>query len=182
MPRNIEIKARIEDLGVVRTKAAALASGPAQVIDQVDTFFRVIRGRLKVRAFADGSGELIAYERSDEAGPKQSSYTRVECHDAAALCEALSRVLPVRGVVSKHREVFLVGRTRIHLDVVNNLGSFVELEVVLRDGESPEAGRHEAHRLLEALDIPESNLIPDAYIDLLERRESTAPDRIKHPI
>jgi len=167
--RNIEIKARVDDLGDARRRATALTSEPPKVVDQIDTFFQVTRGRLKVRAFADGSGELITYERADERGPKQSTYTRVDCDDAAALREALSRVLPVRGVVSKHREVFLVGRTRIHLDAVENLGSFVELEVVLADGESPEAGQLEARGLLESLNIPEGDLIADAYIDLLER-------------
>jgi predicted adenylyl cyclase CyaB len=174
--RNIEIKARVEELGDVRKKVASLATGPSQVVDQRDTFFHVTRGRLKVRAFADGSGELIAYDRANERGPRQSTYTRVDCHDVAALCEALSGVLQVRGVVSKHREVFMVGRTRIHLDEVENLGSFVELEVVLADGESPDAGQLEARGLLESLNIPESDLIADAYIDLLERT-STLSDR-----
>jgi predicted adenylyl cyclase CyaB len=168
--RNIEIKARVDDLDAVRTSAAAIASGPPQRIDQHDTFFVVDHGRLKVRAFADGSGELIAYERSNEPGPKQSSYTRAECRDAAALCEALARVLSVRGVVTKHREVFMAGRTRIHLDRVEQLGSFVELEVVLADGESPEDGEREAHSLLKSLAIAESDLVPEAYIDLLERQ------------
>jgi len=167
--RNIEIKARVDDLGTLRMRASALASGVSQLIDQIDTFFIVARGRLKVRAFADGSGELIAYERSNEHGPKESTYTRAECRDAAALCEALARVLPVRGVVAKHREVFLAGRTRIHLDRVEKLGSFVELEVVLADGESPEDGRREAQELLESLAISERDLVPDAYIDLIER-------------
>jgi adenylate cyclase class IV len=169
MSRNIEIKARVDDLDALRTRAAALASGRRPIMEQADTFFSVPQGRLKVRAFADGSGELIAYERANERGPKPSTYTRVECGDAAALCEALARVLPVRGVVTKHREVFLVGRTRIHLDRVAHLGSFVELEVVMADGESPEVGRHEAQDLLRLLAIPDGDLVPDAYIDLLER-------------
>jgi adenylate cyclase class IV len=168
VPRNIEIKAKVDDLGVLRMRAAALASGASQLIDQMDTFFIVARGRLKVRAFADGSGELIAYERSNEEGPKQSAYTRAECRDAAALCEALARVLPVRGIVVKHREVFLAGRTRIHLDRVEKLGAFVELEVALADGESQEAGRREAQELLKSLAISERDLVPVAYIDLIE--------------
>ena len=168
MSRNIEIKARVDDPGALRTKASALSPGAPQIIAQSDTFFSVPRGRLKVRAFADGSGELIAYERGNERGPKPSTYTRVECDDAAALCDAMARVLPVRGVVVKRREVFLVGRTRIHLDRVEKLGSFVELEVVLADGESLEAGRDEARELLTLLAIPEGDLVPDAYIDLLE--------------
>jgi adenylate cyclase class IV len=172
MSRNIEIKARVDDLEAVRTRAAAIASGAPQLINQRDTFFVVASGRLKVRAFGDGTGELIAYERANERGPKQSTYTRASCHDAAALCEALARVLPVRGVVNKRREVFLAGRTRIHLDRVEQLGSFVELEVVLADDESPEAGQREAHALLESLAISESDLVPDAYIDLLDRQNS----------
>jgi adenylate cyclase class IV len=176
--RNIEIKARVDDVGVVRTRAAAVASGPPQLIEQRDTFFVVGRGRLKVRTFGDGSGELIAYERSNERGPRQSSYTRAECRDAAALCEALARVLPVRGVVTKHREVFLAGRTRIHLDRVEQLGSFVELEVVLADGESPEAGEREAQELLKSLELSERDLVPDAYIDLLERSPAATDYRV----
>lgn len=172
MSRNIEIKARVADLSVVRARAASLSSGAPQLIQQRDTFFDVARGRLKVRAFADGSGELIAYERANQRGPKESTYTRAECRDAAALCEALARVLPVRGVVVKRREVFFAGRTRIHLDAVENLGSFIELEVVLGEGESPEAGQQEAHVLLESLTIPKTDLVPDAYIDLLERQHA----------
>jgi predicted adenylyl cyclase CyaB len=169
MSTNIEIKARVPDLASIRAKAASLASGPAEIIDQTDTFFVVARGRLKVRAFADGSGELIAYERADDQGSKQSTYTRVECRDATALSEALARVLPLRGVVVKRRELFLVGRTRIHLDVVENLGCFVELEVVLALDESPERGHQEARELVTSLQISEAALVAEAYIDLLER-------------
>jgi predicted adenylyl cyclase CyaB len=169
MSRNIEIKARVANLASVRARAASLASCPAQIIDQTDTFFVVARGRLKVRAFADGSGELIAYDRGDTPGPKQSTYTRVECRDAIALSEALARVLPLRGVVVKRRELFLVGRTRIHLDVVENLGSFVELEVVLAEDEPPERGQDEARELINLLKVSEDGMVAEAYIDLLER-------------
>jgi adenylate cyclase class IV len=175
MSRNIEIKARVDDVASIRARAAALASGPAEIIDQTDTFFVVSRGRLKVRAFADGSGELIAYERADTPGPKPSTYTRVECRDASALSEALAGVLPVRGVVVKRRELFLVGRTRIHLDQVEALGSFVELEVVLAADESPENGRQEALELLASLQISETTLVAEAYIDLLERQAASVP-------
>ena len=168
MARNVEIKARIADLDPIRTRVASLASGASQTTEQTDTFFVVSKGRLKVRAFADGSGELIAYERSNQPGPKESVYKRVTCQDARVLAQALGRVLPVRGTVSKHREVFLIGRTRVHLDSVRNLGSFVELEVVLAPDEPVEAGHREARNLLASLAIPEQALVADAYIDLLE--------------
>ncbi len=175
MAANIELKAHVHELDAVRARAAALAKDPSTVIDQTDTFFAVSTGRLKVRAFADGSGELISYERADDHGPKTSVYTRVSCQDARAMADALGRVLPRRGIVVKRREVFLVGRTRIHLDRVDNLGSFVELEVVLAAEESSDAGRQEACELLRSLEIPESALVAGAYIDLLEQQ--TRPDR-----
>jgi adenylate cyclase class IV len=122
MARNIEIKARIPDLDTIRAKAAALASGPMEIIDQTDTFLVVPQGRLKVRAFSDGSGELISYERANEQGLRESVYTRVPCEDARGFLQALSGVLSVRGIVAKRREVFLIGRTRVHLDRVDLKG------------------------------------------------------------
>ena len=169
MARNVEIKARVRDLEVLRRRASELTPAPAEVISQIDTFFVVPSGRLKVRQFADGSGELIAYDRADHGGPMESSYTVVPIDDARALCEALGRALAVRGRVVKRRELFLVGRTRVHLDVVERLGTFVELEVVLRDGERTEAGEREAHDLMLLLGVAEECLVASAYIDLLEQ-------------
>jgi predicted adenylyl cyclase CyaB len=169
MARNVEIKARARDVAEIRKKVSAIAS-PPQALAQTDTFFVVPRGRLKLREFGDGSGELIAYERANDTGPKESSYTVARFDDVRALSAALSRSLSVRGRVVKRRDVFLVGRTRVHLDLVDNLGTFVELEVVLRDHESASAGEREARELMERLGIAPDDLVPDAYIDLLERK------------
>jgi predicted adenylyl cyclase CyaB len=168
MARNIEIKAQVGDLDQIRTRARSLASSPCVILQQTDTFFAVPSGRLKVREFADGTGELISYQRPDQCGPRESVYTRYPCQNARALSETLGGVLPVRGTVLKRREVFLVGRSRIHLDQVYNLGLFVELEVVLSDGEPAEQGRHVALQLLHELGIPDTGLLAQAYIDLLE--------------
>jgi adenylate cyclase class IV len=127
---------------------------------------------LKVRELHDGTGELIAYHRPDTPGLRQSVYTRCPCDDAKALCDTLSRVLPVRGVVRKEREVVLIGQTRLHLDTVEGLGTFVELEVVLSDGESSEHGEHVARDLLRTLQLSDSSLIAEAYVDLLDGRAS----------
>jgi adenylate cyclase class IV len=167
MARNIEIKTRVSALEPVRGRALALASRPSELLRQIDTFFVVPEGRLKVREFTDGTGELIAYERPDVPGPKASAYSRHACQNGRTLCETLSRVLPVRGVVRKTREVVLVGRTRVHLDTVEGLGTFVELEVVLSDGESVEHGEHVARDLLRTLQISDDSLVAEAYIDLL---------------
>lgn len=172
MARNIEIKASVPDLARVRSRVSAVATSPVEFIEQTDTFFVPggDRGRLKVREFADGSGELIAYSRPDQTGPKTSTYLRSPCQDASLLVAALAAALPIRAVVRKRRELWLVGRTRVHLDEVERLGTFVELEVVLADDESTEVGDREAHALLALLDISPSALIAVAYVDLLEGR------------
>jgi adenylate cyclase class IV len=168
MPRNIEIKARVPELDVLRAAVVALVSHPGETLEQEDTFFAVPNGRLKVRRFSDGTGELISYHRADQRGPKESVYTRCPYQNARALSETLGEVLPVRGVVTKRREVFLVGRTRIHLDQVHLLGCFVEFEVVLSERESAEDGERVARELLHTLHISTTRLVAEAYIDLLE--------------
>lgn len=165
--RNVEIKARVADLAALRARVAARATTPPTTLVQVDTFFPVPRGRLKLRRFEDGAGELIFYERADTDGPRTSTYTIVPCADAPALERVLAAALGVRGVVAKRRELFLIDRTRVHLDDVEGLGQFLELEVVLAEDETPAEGERVARRLLEALQVPGDALVAPAYIDLL---------------
>ncbi len=138
--RNVEVKARVADLSEVEARARLVATEGPVDIAQDDTFFACSRGRLKVREFTDGRGELIHYLRDDESGPKISDYLISPISSPEVLRESLSRAFGVIGRVRKHRRLYLVDRTRIHLDAVDGLGHFVELEVVLSDGESLEAG------------------------------------------
>jgi predicted adenylyl cyclase CyaB len=168
--RNIEVKARIpaNQIEAIRERAAALALKPPEVLCQIDTFFNIPKGRLKLREFTDGPAELIFYERPDQAGPKPSSYIRLPIVSPKSLHEALSGVLGVRGVVEKRREVLRVGQTRIHLDEVQALGSFLELEVVLRESQPDAEGEVIAEQLLRELGLRTDCLVSAAYIDLLE--------------
>jgi len=171
MPRNIEIKARIspQRYEPIRSAALSLSSpGASETLSQRDTFYRVPFGRLKLREFEHGVAELIAYERPDRAGPKPSSYVIFPCTDPLALHEALALTLGIRGIVEKRREVIHVGQTRVHLDEVSGLGTFLELEVVLRDAQSTEEGVAIAERLMGALNVPFESLVDGAYLDLLE--------------
>ena len=147
-------------------RARALADGDVVVIDQHDTFFHVPHGRLKLRAFADGSAELIHYHRPDTAEPKASDYVRVPVADAAALREALARGCGVIGHVRKRRLLLLVGQTRVHLDRVEGLGDFIELEVVLRDGQADDDGRAIAEQLMQRLGLADAPRLAGAYLDL----------------
>jgi adenylate cyclase class IV len=167
VPRNIEIKARIASVEALLPRAQAVAGGEAQAIAQDDTFFRVPMGRLKLRQFADGSAELIHYHRADSAQAKASDYVRVPAPDAAALREALARACGVLGRVRKQRLLLLAGATRIHLDRVEGLGDFMELEVVLSEGQADAEGQHIAQALMQALGLADAQQVAGAYMDLL---------------
>jgi len=120
--------------------------------------------------FEDGHGELIFYRRPDADGPKVSFYVLSPTASPDTLREALTLANGQEGRVVKHRTLFLVGRTRVHLDRVQGLGDFMELEVVLADDETPEAGVREAHELMARLRVPAEALVTGAYHDLLRAR------------
>lgn len=170
MARNIEIKARVPDPGALRSRAATLSDTPAELIPQEDTFFHVPQGRLKLRIITPDHGQLIYYQRPDSAGPKQSDYHIAVTVEPETLKNVLARSLGIRGIVSKQRWLYLVGPTRIHLDQVEGLGSFVELEVVLQPHQSADEGQAIAAELIVQLGIQEQHLIEGAYIDLLEKQ------------
>jgi predicted adenylyl cyclase CyaB len=172
MPRNIEIKAHIASVEALAPKAAAIADqGPIEII-QDDTFFSCDTGRLKLRAFSKEGGELIFYRRADQQGPKESFYLRSPTSAPETLRESLSLAYGQIGRVQKHRTLFLVGRTRVHLDRVAGLGHFLELEVVLEEHEPSEAGVREARELMAQLGVEPSQLVEGAYIDLLANTAS----------
>ena len=170
MPRNIEIKAHIDSVEALTPKVAALADKGPIDIRQDDTFFRCESGKLKLRAFSAEAGELIFYRRPDQQGPKESFYLRSPTSAPETLRESLSLAYGITGRVQKHRTLFLVGRTRVHLDRVEGLGQYMELEVVLEDGESVDAGVDEAYDLMARLGIERSQLVETAYVDLLARK------------
>ena len=168
MPKNIEIKARLADFARTLELARQITGSKPEMIVQEDIFFHCSTGRLKLRVFADKSAELIAYQRDDQHGPKNSDYVITPVADADSMREALQRSLGERAIVRKRRRLFLSGRTRIHLDQVQGLGDFLELEVVMNPGEPAAQGVQEADELMAALEISPEALIEVAYVDLQE--------------
>jgi len=127
MPSNVEIKARITDWNSTRSLASAIADDPKpEVFSQVDTFFKAPNGRLKLRVQKDQNktdspltfSELIAYDRSDQEGPKTSKFSKTNTSDPTGLKAVLDASMGIRGEVSKIRNLFMVDQTRIHLDQV----------------------------------------------------------------
>jgi predicted adenylyl cyclase CyaB len=166
----MEIKARIDNIEAIAVVAASLANAAPVEIYQDDTFFQCETGRLKLRAFSENQGEIIFYNRPDRAGPKECFHVRSQTTEPASLCEALSLAYGQAGRVRKNRTLYLIGRTRIHLDRVEGLGDFLELEVVLSEGESPQHGIDTAHQLMAKLRVDPSQLIEGAYVDLLKNK------------
>ncbi len=167
MARNTEIKAKARDFQGQMFIAKSLSNGKVQRLFQEDSFFRVPVGRLKLREFGDGRGELIQYERNNSLEPAESRYLLYPTDDPAALKEALVKALGIRAVVRKKRTVYLVGQTRIHFDEVEDLGEFIELEVVLKHGENADYGAAIAEDLMKKLGIDKRDLVESAYVDLL---------------
>jgi len=169
MAKNIEIKARIDSVESLWPLVVKIADeGPIEII-QDDTFFPCPNGRLKLRAFSDLDGQLIFYRRPDSTGPKESFYVISPTGSPDTLRQTLALAYGEGGRVLKQRTLFMVGRTRLHLDKVEGLGDFLELEVVLGEGEPNETGVAIAHALLEKLSVSHHQLIEDAYVDLLAK-------------
>jgi len=168
MATNIEIKAKIRDFDQLKQRVEQISDTPVEVIFQTDTFYHTSTGRLKLRQLAD-HGQLIYYERADVSGPKQSNYFISRTNEPASLAEVLSLALGVRGVVRKQRLLYWVGKTRIHLDQVEGLGNFLELEVVLDEDDTLEEGERIAAKLMQTLGIEEADLVEGAYMDLLDQ-------------
>jgi adenylate cyclase class IV len=167
MPSNIEIKARVANPARKQELASRLAQAPPTVLEQRDTFFPCPNGRLKLRELSPTEGELIFYCRSDTPGPRQSDYSIHSTGSPSRLRSLLTAAYGLGTVVIKTRVLYLVGQTRIHLDSVVGLGSFLELEVVLTPDQSPEEGCRVARELMSALEIDQADLIDRAYVDLL---------------
>lgn len=169
MPSNTEFKSRLQYPTLAHATAMRLSGAPPEILHQTDVFFRCPQGRLKLRMFADGTGELIQYDRADSANSRRSDYKIARTPDTEVLLEILQRTLACVGTVNKTRSVYLVGQTRIHFDQVERLGDFLEIEVVLKPGQSDSDGRQIADHLMREFGITPDQLVSQAYVDLLNR-------------
>ncbi len=170
MPANIEIKAYARNFEEIRRRAEALSDQPVEVLPQEDMFFNTPQGRLKLRVLSANNGQLIYYTRPNQEGPKRSDYQIYLTSDPENLKRVLELAYGRRGIVRKRRYLYLVGQTRVHLDDVEGLGQFMELEVVLREGQSDADGQAVAEELMASLGVEKNELIEGAYMDLLEAR------------
>jgi predicted adenylyl cyclase CyaB len=165
--RNVELKARDLDPGRSAAACESLGAQARGVLKQQDTYFRVSHGRLKLREEEGATAQLIAYERPDLAEQRESSYRIVAVEDAEGLKAALAGALGVSVTVAKERRLFIWEGVRIHLDRVESLGRFLEIEAVLGDGalDLPSAERR-VEDLRRALGLESDQLLGQSYCDL----------------
>lgn len=180
MPANLEIKATLVDPERALRRARELEPRPHSVERQVDTYFRVARGRLKLRRrwpvaepgrdvvpAVEQPAELIAYGRSDTTGPKRSDYLLVPFPPGTRLEQVLELATGIDVRVAKLRTVFLHDDVRIHVDEVEGLGSFLELEAVLDETCDEEAAGRKIEALRRHFDIRTGHLIDRSYRELI---------------
>jgi homotetrameric cytidine deaminase len=170
--RNVELKAR--DPEPEKTLAAALRHGAADqgVLHQRDTYFAARDGRLKLREERAGdahdwTAQLIAYARADEAAARTSAYHLVDVPDAGALTAALDVSLGTVVVVEKVRRLLVWEDVRIHLDTVDGLGTFIELEAVAPAGSDLGDEHRRVAELREVLGMADDRVVAVGYAALL---------------
>jgi homotetrameric cytidine deaminase len=164
--RNVELKSRDPDPARTLELALKLGAVDEGEIAQRDTYFGGARARVKLREQTPGDDELIAYRRSDDTKERVSEYLRVAVPDAATLKEALDAAYGTTVVVAKKRRLLLWENVRIHLDEVEGLGSYMELEGLV-DGDDDGPARERVERLRSELEIDDANLVAGSYSDLL---------------
>jgi adenylate cyclase class 2 len=164
---NIEIKARCADPNRMREILRKRNAAFKGTDHQIDTYFNASFGRLKLR---EGNIEnfLVFYEREDNEGPKESRVTLFKSQPRSSLKEVLVKSLGILVVVDKMREIYFIDNVKFHLDLVEGLGSFTEIEAIDDDGSIGKGRlREQCRRYLEILGIQEHDLIARSYSDLL---------------
>ena len=170
MPHNVELKARIRSIAEARRIALSLGAEDVGILRQRDTFLMQGARRIKLREEAGKCPEVIYYSRPN-AGTRSgrwSAYMRLPVSSARAILDGPQWKRRDRIVVTKVRSLYIFRNSRIHLDRVKGLGTFLEFEVLLRRGERQ--AQQLLRKLAESFEIREQDIVPGAYADLLMKR------------
>lgn len=165
--KNIEIKAKCSNLDALRNRIKNSGGRYIATMKQVDTYFNVPKGRLKLRVIDDKESMLVYYERPDQISSKESNYFIYPSADGKSLKDILSKSMGVKVEVKKFRELYMIGYTRVHLDEVTGLGQFMELETVI-DNQTENEAREENLDIVSKLEIKGSDMIKNSYSDMLQ--------------
>ena len=162
---NFEFKARLKDEKHIRATLKNLRARFLGTDRQVDTYFRVSQGRLKVR---EGRLEnaLIFYERANASRTRRAAIDLMLLPRRNSVRTILQGALPVLAVVDKRREIYFVGNVKIHLDRVRGLGRFIEVEAITRRGDLKKI-HAQARKFQKLFRITDGDIVPQSYSDLM---------------
>jgi predicted adenylyl cyclase CyaB len=167
---NIEIKTRSNNLELLREILKSQQAKFKGIDHQIDTYFKVNNGRLKLRE-GNIENSLVHYNREDKEGPKQSHVTFYKSADKSSLKEILTKALGILVVVDKSREIYFIDNVKFHLDSVKDLGTFVEIEAIDAEGSIGKEKLHEqCNYYLDLFKISKEDLISNSYSDLLLKK------------
>lgn len=164
---SIEIKAKVKNQQKIRDVLKSKKADYKGCDHQIDTYFRVKSGRLKLR---EGEIEnfLIHYQRENKQGPKQSDVTLYESKPKSTLKEVLTKALGILIVVDKKREIYFIDNVKFHIDTVKGLGTFAEIEAL---GKNDKITKDELYQqcqyYLKLFGILDKDLISVSYSDML---------------
>ncbi|MGA9119239.1 MAG: class IV adenylate cyclase [Bacteroidota bacterium] len=174
MSLNLELKASIDSVDIARRIALEAGAEPGGILMQVDTYFSVPHGRLKLRVINGTSAELIGYDRKEQEEERWSTYEKTPVPQPDVLEAILGATLGTLVVVRKRRELFWYEGSRIHIDLVEGLGAFLEFEVPTRD---KSRAAESMRKLRDLFKIPQEEIFRESYSDLLieqmKRRKET---------
>lgn len=171
---NYEFKASCGDIGNLELKLKELNPLFIGTDHQIDTYFNVLNGRLKLRE-GNIENSLIHYHRTNTAGAKQSDVTLYQHQPDQNLKDILTKALGVKVVVDKKRKIYFIDNVKFHFDEVNELGSFIEVEAIDKDGSiGIEKLKEQCNHYIQLFGIRDDQFIAESYSDLLEKKSSTA--------
>jgi predicted adenylyl cyclase CyaB len=164
---NVEIKAHCSNPQKVHHKLKSLEAEFKGTDHQIDTYFNVKQGRLKLR---EGTIEksLIYYRRSDAKKPQKSDINLVPFHETDEIKNLLLNALEVEIIVDKQRSIYFIDNVKFHIDEVKNLGSFIEIEAIDKNGTFTEEKLNaQCMHFMRQLDVKSSDLVEQSYADLI---------------
>lgn len=167
MHLNIEIKTKCNNQNIIREILKSKQADFKGVDHQIDTYFKINKGRLKLRE-GNIENNLIFYERENKEGPKQSNVILLKTNKDPTLKEILLKLFEVLVIVDKNREIYFIDNIKFHVDKVSNLGHFVEIEAIDNDGSiGKEKLLEQCEYYMQLFNIQEKDLISKSYSDML---------------
>ena len=163
MAKNLELKLKVKSHEAILKAIKKIGAKRAATLNQTDTYFKTDSGLLKLREF-DGKNELIKYLRNEAEGERWSDYQVLNV-EGENVKEFFASLFPVETVVKKIRELYLFDNTRIHLDTVDSLGCFIELETLVIKGDEADAKKR-FDKTVELLELPLDEQLKTSYRNL----------------